>query len=264
MANMTEVQMAFKKGDKAKATQLLKIVLHEHPSADAWVMAARLTSNPETAKLHLQRALAFEPKHIKARDMLRDLGGTPMSTSAALTGGLVSTLQAELEKFGANKPILRNFAPRQRMITAISLYAVVITLMLVMISALLTPPDVPPLPTPTVYTVYEGDTLVSQWNTSGIKISDLVKVAKTPEMLPKEQIDFTITDDKGPQKVNVLLYNDVASIVNDRLRLKKISEDSKVKLDFIQTAVIIYPADMDAATVSLLESVLYPTPATPV
>src|SRR4051812_44525924 len=106
MANLTEVQMALKQGDKAKATQLLKVILQKNPSADAWVMAARMTSNPENAKLHLQRALAFDSKHVKARDMLRDMGVQPMSASAALTGGLLPAFRSELEKFGANKPIL--------------------------------------------------------------------------------------------------------------------------------------------------------------
>src|SRR5690349_6050771 len=109
MANLTEVQMALKQGDKAKAAQLLKTVLHNNPSADAWVMAARMTSSPDTAKQHLHRALAFNPKHVKARDMLRDLGGTPMSTSSAITNGLMPALQAELQKFGEHKPLLKKF-----------------------------------------------------------------------------------------------------------------------------------------------------------
>src|SRR5690348_5549009 len=118
MANLSEVQLALKEGDKAKANQLLKTILQKNPSADAWVMAARMTNNPENAKLHLQRALAFDSKHVKARDMLRDLGVQPMSSSAALTGGLLTGIVSELEKFGANKPLLRNFSPKQRISTA--------------------------------------------------------------------------------------------------------------------------------------------------
>ena len=34
MAILTEVQLAFKQGDKAKAAQLLKTVLHERPDAE--------------------------------------------------------------------------------------------------------------------------------------------------------------------------------------------------------------------------------------
>jgi hypothetical protein len=261
MANLIEVQMAFKQGDKAKATQLLKTVLHEHPTADAWVMAARLTSNPETAKMHLQRALAYEPKHIKARDMLRDLGGVPMSTSEALTGGLLPVIRAELEKFGANRPILKNLSPSQRMMTAISLYAVVVTVMLVLISVLLAPPAEISLPPDTVFAVYQSDTLINQWATKGLNLSKVENVAQTPAALPKEALSFVVTDDAGSHQITVFLYDKIAGIVKDGHRLKALIADGKNKIDFIQTAVIIYPADMNQATVSLLESVFNPAPS---
>ncbi len=264
MANLTEVQTALKQGDKAKANQLLKTILQQHPSADAWVMAARMTSNPETAKLHLQRALAFDSKHVKARDMLRDLGGTPQSASAALTGGLLPVFRSELEKFGANKPILRDFSPNQRMITAISLYTVIIAVMLVMLTSILTPAAPLELPDVTPVTVFQGDTLISQWTTEGLNITDLVNVAQAPDVLSKEQIEFSVTDDKGLHKVNVFLYKDVAGIVNDGHRLTGLTAAGKNKLDIIQTAVIIYPADMNEITISLLESALNPAPTAPV
>ena len=261
MANMIEVQTAFKQGDKAKAAQLLKTVLHEHPSADAWVMAARLTSNPETAKTHLQRALAYEPKHVKARDMLRDLGGAPMSTSAALTGGLLPAIRAELEKFGANKPILKNLSPNQRMITALSLYTVVIAVLLVTISSLFTEPADTQLPAITYVPVYQSDTLVSQWATVGLNIDKFEKAAQPTGSLSKETLNFVVTDDVGAHHVTVFLYDKVAEIVNDRQRLTALVQDSKTKLDIIQTAVIVYPADMNEATVKLLVGVFNTTPA---
>ncbi len=264
MPNLTEVQTALKQGDKAKAMGLLKTILQQNPSADAWVMAARMTTNPETAKLHLQRALAYDSKHFKARDMLRDLGGTPMTGSAALTGGLLPVIRGELEKFGANRPVLRNFSPTQRMLTALSLYMVIITVMLVMIGTLLGPSVPPELPAIIPVTVFQSDILVNQWNTDGLNISDLINVAQTPGVLSKEQIDFTVTDDKGSHKVNVFLYSDVAGIVNDGQRLTALTANSKNKMDFLQTAVIIYPADMNDVTVTLLESALNPAPTAPV
>ncbi len=264
MANLTEVQTALKQGDKATATQLLKTILQKNPSADAWVMAARMTSNPETAKLHLQRALAFDSKHVKARDMLRDLGGIPVSGSAAFTGGLLPAFRSELEKFGANKPVLRDFSPTMRMITAISLYTVIIAVMLVMVTTLLSPSAPLELPAITPITVFQSDTLISQWNAEGLNLSNLVNVPQTPDVLSKEQINFTITDENGSHKVDVFLYNDVAGIVNDGKRMTTLTADGKNKMDILQTAIIIYPADMNEVTVSLLESALNPAPTAPV
>jgi hypothetical protein len=260
MANLTEVQMAFKQGDKAKAAKLLKTVLQERPSADAWVMAARLTSNPETAKMHLQRALAFDSKHVKARDMLRDLGGTPMSTSAALTGGLLPAIRMELEKFGANKPVLRNLSPGQRMIMAISLYVVIGAFMVMMLSSLFSTPVVPPAPAITVMPVFQGDTLISQWTTEGLNISNVQNVTQAPNELSKETLNFTVTDEVGAHNVTVFLYDSTAGIVNDGVRLTSFTTDDKNKLEILQTAVIAYPADMNEATVTLLVKAFNATP----
>lgn len=261
MPNLSEVQTALKQGDRARANQLLKTILHEHPSADAWVMAARMSSNPENQKMHLQRALAFDAKHVKARDMLRDLGGQPMSTSAALTGGFLPGIQRELEKFGANKPVLRDLNPKMRMVTALSLYTVVIAVTLVVLGTLLTPAPIPEPPAITPITVYQSDMLIDQWNTAGLNISKLVNVGQEPNVLSSEQVNFTVTDDKGKHNVSVFLYKDVAGIVNDGHRLTGLTADGKNKMDILQTAVIIYPADMNEVTVSLLEGAFIPAPA---
>ncbi|MCA0457306.1 MAG: hypothetical protein LCI00_25265 [Chloroflexi bacterium] len=259
MANLTEVQMALKQGEKAKAAGLLKTVLQTNPSADAWVMAARLSSNPDTQKQHLHRALAFNPKHIKARDMLRDLGETPMSASAALSKGLLPALRAELEKFGANKPLLKNFSPQQRMITALSLYAGIILLMVVMVSTLVSTPSTPVLPEITPVTVFESDSLISQWSAAGLNISNLALVQQEPNVLSKDEFTFMVTDESGPHLVTAFLYNDVAAVVNDGVRLTALTQDGTRLLGFIETAVIVYPADLNEVTVNLLLNAFNPT-----
>lgn len=258
MANLTEVQIAFKQGEKNKAAQLLKEVLHTNPSADAWVMAARMTSNPDTAKQHLQRALAFNPKHVKARDMLRDLGGTPMSASAAFSSGLLPALRAELQKFGANKPLLKNFSPQQRMITAISLFAGIFIVMAVMLTTLFNTPPAPIPPEITAVTVYESDTLISHWTASGLNISNLAHVEQAEGAHSKDEITFMVTDETGPHLITALLYNDVAEIVADRVRLAALAADGTQFVGYIETAAIVYPSDLNEATVNLLLSSLNP------
>jgi hypothetical protein len=187
-----------------------------------------------------------------------------MSTSSALTGGLMPAIRAELEKFGANKPVLRNFSPSQRMMTAISLYVVVIAFMLVAISSLLAGPAISPAPEITVAPVFQGDTLIGQWTTAGLNISEVENIAREPKDLAKENLDFTITDETGSHRVTVLLYDQIAGIVNDGVRLTGLTDNGKNKLDILQTAALIYPADMNEATVSLLVNAFNSAPANPV
>jgi hypothetical protein len=261
MANLTEVQMALKQGDKAKANQLLKTILQKNPSADAWVMAARMSSNPENTKLHLQRALAFDSKHVKARDMLRDLGVKPLSTSAALTDGFLSSVRIELEKFGANKPVLRDLSPTVRMVTAICMYIVVIALMLLTVNSLLTPPVESALPPLTVFPTYQGETLINQWTTEGLNLSKIENVVQKPEELSKETLKFTVTDDSGSHQITVFLYGDIAGVVDDGHHLTPLTADGKNKMDILQTAAIIYPTDLNEVPHALLVSAFNPTPA---
>lgn len=262
MATLTEVQMALKAGNKAEAAHLLKNVLQTRPSADAWVMAARLTSNPDTAKQHLQRALAFDPKHIKARDMLRDLGGKPAASGSALAIGFLPALQTELEKFGANRPILRDLPPKTRMITALSLFSGILVLLVVMLSFLLSPAAVPPAPQITPITIYQQDTLVNQWTAVGLNISNVTSVSQAPDVLSREQITLTVTDGSGAHQINVYLYDDVAAIVNDGARMSALTAEAAIHLGFIETAVIAYPAEMNQATVDLLFNALSPQSTT--
>ena len=70
-----------------------------------------------------------------------------------------------------------------------------------------------------------------------------------------------VTDDSGSHQVSIFLYEKVAGIVNDRHRLTGLLENGKNQLDIIQTAVIVYPADMNEATVKLLVSVFNAPPA---
>ena len=259
MANLTEVQMALKQGDKAKAAGLLKTVLQTKPSADAWVMAARISSNPDTQKQHLHRALAFNPKHVKARDMLRDLGETPMSASAAIGKGLLPAIQTELEKFGANKPLLKNFSPQQRMITALSLYAGIILLLVVMISTLVSTPSEPIPPEITPVTVYETDTLIRNWSAAGLNITNLAQVQQEPNVLSKDEFTFMVTDEQGPHLITVLLYDDTANVVKDVNRIATLTADETYVSGFLDTAIILYPADLNEATVNLLLNSLNPT-----
>ena len=147
------------------------------------------------------------------------------------------------------------------MITALSLYTVVIAVMLVTISSLFIEPAAAPLPPITYVPIFQSDALVNQWAAEGLNIDKFENVAQTAEALPKEALSFVVTDDSGSHQVSIFLYEKVAGIVNDRHRLTGLLENGKNQLDIIQTAVIVYPADMNEATVKLLVSVFNAPPA---
>ena len=66
------VVTAFKSGDRQQARHLIHPLLKQ-PTSDRWYMAALLSKSPQQARSCLQRALALDPDHDKARERLQQL-----------------------------------------------------------------------------------------------------------------------------------------------------------------------------------------------
>lgn len=75
MASITEVKIALKRNDRKRALELLSEVLKKQQSAEAWYLAAKLTSKEDKARAYLRRALLLDKNHVPSRDMLRQLKG---------------------------------------------------------------------------------------------------------------------------------------------------------------------------------------------
>lgn len=257
MANLSEVQSALKQGDRQKAGQILKAVLKERPSADAWVMAARMTNNPDTARQHLQRALTMEPKHVKARDMMRDLGGTQKGVS----GNLAEEIRIGLEDFGKDNRFIGNLAPKQRMMVAIGLFGAIFLTMIVLVINLINPsePKPPPLGTPIPSFTVEGDTLVSYLTASGLSLESVQKVDPEANLPITEQIALTVIDAAGSHPATIYLYADLDGLFNDRLRLAELTQNGS-KVIIYQTAALVYPAELESTVATALETTFNSAP----
>ncbi|MBZ0281775.1 MAG: tetratricopeptide repeat protein [Anaerolineae bacterium] len=258
MANLSEVQSALKQGDRQKAAQILKTLLKERPSADAWVMAARMTNNPDTARQHLQRALALEPKHVKARDMLRDLGGQQKSVS----GNLMEEVVIGLEDFGKDTRILSKFAPKQRMMIAIGLFGMIFLAMIVLVVNLLRPVETPPPPvmgTPVPSFTVAGDALISHLTASGLSLESIQKVEPEANLPISEQIALTVLDAAGSRNATIYLYADLDGLFNDRERLADLTKNGSNVIIY-QTAALVYPADLESSAATALETAFNSAP----
>lgn len=90
------VKQAIKAGDQARARKLLKPILQQAPSADAWTLAAMVTENDQQAVKCLKRALALDEWHSTANRMLYEIENV---ASASERGYQVDTgFQSELEQ----------------------------------------------------------------------------------------------------------------------------------------------------------------------
>ncbi len=67
--SLEDVKWAIDSGDKEEARSLLQDILRDNPSADAWMLAARVADNEQDTFNALKKALEFDPDHAEASQL---------------------------------------------------------------------------------------------------------------------------------------------------------------------------------------------------
>ncbi len=92
METLFPIIKAIETGDKRLARRLLQPLLAKNPTADLWYLAAQACETPDHEMALLQRALALDPTHGKARSRLYTLRqGTQSTQSTQRTQGTDTT-----------------------------------------------------------------------------------------------------------------------------------------------------------------------------
>lgn len=107
---LKQVAAALKADDMAAARRIMKVVLQDDPSADAWVMASRTVSTDEHRIRCLKRALELDPWHNEANRLLLKLEGTKsiIHREPLVEDPATVTQTQEIASTGRLPPIKRN------------------------------------------------------------------------------------------------------------------------------------------------------------
>lgn len=63
MTSITAVKMAMRRGEHGDARYLVRKLLNTDPTAEAFYMAAKLETRPETAMIYVNKALELKPDY---------------------------------------------------------------------------------------------------------------------------------------------------------------------------------------------------------
>jgi hypothetical protein len=168
-----------------------------------------------------------------------------------------------MEKFGEKNRLLARFSPKQRAIMAASLFGFIAITMVTLLVSLVRPaePEATPefIPAPTTV-VLASDLLRTHFTGSGLVIDNIETVPPPPDTSVSEQIVLTVEDTVGPHEVTIYMYPNIDGLVNDRLRLVELGAANKMVV--YQTAVLVYPTDVESAVAGSLENVFNTIPIT--
>jgi hypothetical protein len=257
MANLAAVHLALKQGDKKQATQLLKIVLKEHPSPNAWYTAARLTDNKAMAIKYLKRALTMDPNHIKSRDMLHRLGGK----HTGISGSVVDGIRSEVDQIRQGEHTLSKMTYRQKLMLAASVSLLVVVLVISVAINLfgIRIGGVGRRPEGETTNVY-SDLMISHFDASELDIIQLDSVSPPENTVVQEYFIFTIADSAAWHEVKIYLYNEPIDLLSDQDYLAdQVIFDNGV---VYRNAVMTYPPALESEVSKLLEDTFKSIPTT--
>jgi hypothetical protein len=228
MASLNDVRAALAQGDKTRAHSMLKDILQREPSAEAWYLAAQIAGNREMQVRYLQRVLAFDNNHARARLMLRKLGEREVDLLDSIKSASAN-VDVESGLRGAWTRI-----PRPAKLALAALMVIIPLLIIVppllsavtpLLAAPTATPTPPPTPTERPFLVWTPQTMADVFMVSGLNISiDEVETgvsANSPLVQGRVVLDYT--DSAGDDnEVRVVFYNTLEDAASDRPRLEEL------------------------------------------
>lgn len=249
MAKLYEVRDALKQGDRKTATSLLKQILQDNPSAEAWVIAAQLSSSPETQLKYAKNALRLDKNNRAAADLVRALTPRPSSASA----------EEDASERSMRPPLFANRGLRLALFGLLTF--LIVTGGGLLLLRLTNPPvPIPPTPLPFVAPLLEQyrQTIAA----TGLTIVNAQELPSPANLSAIQHLQFTVQDIDYSVKpvdylVSVYLYPtefDQATLRADEADLTQNAQQNNSEVRLAFNAVLVYPKILSEAARSALDS----------
>ena len=250
--SLAQVQALAQKGKRAEANALLKRIIQQQPSADAWYVAAKLTEDSKLASKYLQRALMYDPNHRHAHAMLRELRGRDVH-QAEIAGTVAFDLLKEVQNFGLNRsylrPLMEPIGPWGRTAVVVGLFAFIVFFNLRMIGFMNEPDTAaaaadefrPVLVQADVPALRQMDTepLVTHFSSLGFGVQVLPAPA---ESFALQMVELYINDSGATQAIQIYLYDYAEGTLIDGIAYAAGQTDKSYRID--GSTIVVYPATL--------------------
>lgn len=250
MPTVLDVRSALAKGDKKEASRLLEAILRDEPTADAWYMAAQMTSNEDTAVKYLRRALMIDPDHRLSRDMMRRLGGTDKSAS----GIFVDEFGTWLRQQGDRSPILKYLSPSLRLVILVLLLVGLVGAVVAAFSYVQDnqPEPIPEIgPTAAPQQFVTSEMVLNTFRNNGINVYGVERIEDV-RMTEGSWTRFSVSGGGAVYTIELLVYDTLSDLFRDQ---ERVSNTGTNVYHLYGNALLGYPPSMDADFANMLKGV---------
>lgn len=248
-STLGDIKSALRQNDRQTAIDLLADTLREKPSADAWYLAATLTHDHAKKVKCLQTALFMDPKHIKSKDLLRELGEKPAGVHRFFASELIYFIHEQSQK----SPLLRRLPVPLQVASFFSVIVIFLVLFGVLLSVLI-PPAGPTLsaeapPAQAVDYISTSDVMDHLYSNE----LEIMYMTET-EQGAKQSIRLDVRDTEGTLRaVEIFVYDSISALIDDRTSLSIYEQYSNVVAH--SNAVLTYPHEVPEEFATYLISV---------
>lgn len=258
MANLSEVRHALKQGDKSKAASLLKIVLKQNQTAEAWYLAAKLATKDDTRLKYLRQAIRLDPGHLGAQEMLGELKHD--GSGMGLMGGIVE----ELQSFGENNRWLGRLSPQQRMYSALGIFGLIIVVFAGLIFINLRPDEpatvyIPPSSRPDPIFAEQFAELLARHDITlasfeALELTEAERNIENPTLpvVLNAKYSAVITHADTTSQMTVYFYDSDRSAWGDQRRIANLLTDEEHNAFFAGNLALVYPNTSDNSVAQLI------------
>lgn len=267
MLTIADVRAAVNQGDRKQAMEMLKAILSENPSADAWYLAARMSKDKDRAIKYLRRALLIDSHHSQSLALMEKLGGQRKGFLGSIGEELADIIHEQAKK----SPLLKRLSPRNQLIVVGLMTVIIVIGFIFALSNFFKPaatglyvPEVAPDAAPVVrlnINQVKDNFVANGYELTGLRTSNRAGTAAGQTVI------FNLIDQYGTWHIiSVRVYHDLTALISDQANLSAQEETANVIA--ISNAVLIYPKSLQGfdanrlvATFNLLEAQLSETNA---
>lgn len=254
---LADVKHALKQRDQKTAAKHLQEVLRTKPSAEAWYIAAKMTSDKDKAVKHLKRALVMDPNHGPTLSYMAELGVKPNQSGGNPIAYITNEVQDELRATAGRLPVLRDMDERMGVLVLGSVLGILFLAFFVMLVSVLSgfggnqlPPPPPTQPRVLLQT---GNALDAHFTNSGLPIASINQEANPADSSATTRITINLSDGQPvadgatPETAYtayIYFYNTIRGLINDEDLLA--TYDATHTRVFDSNALLLTPNDLPA------------------
>ncbi|MBC7812384.1 MAG: hypothetical protein H7175_14605 [Burkholderiales bacterium] len=242
MPTLLDVRSALKDGDKKAATYQLQSILRENPTAEAWLIAAKICNSRPQAIKYARRALMLDPQNHQAEYLLHMFGAPRRTFARQIVHESVDFIARQNDQ----SVVLKRLSAAQRALLFGGVIVLIVASCMLFsttfsFSSSLTIADV--VPPTVVFNFISADEVMAVFEAENTNLFHLTRITE-PQASNRRVIRLSLNDlaYNRTRFAEIFVYDSISAMIDDQAYLSSYGDSAHMVA--LSNAVLVYPAEL--------------------